>query len=285
MRTASTPVRRATALIAVALVTTSAGTAVEAPARASGAPRGRWDHVVIVVEENHGYGEIIGNPDARYINRLARRGALFTRSRALTHPSQPNYLALFSGSMHHIENNTCPITLHADNLGHQLRAAGYRFAGYAEGLPYAGDPVCDHYAYRRRHVPWASFADLPGSVNRPLRRMPTKFRRMPTVSFVIPDLDHDMHDGTVAQADRWLRAHVAGYANWARRHRSLLIVTWDEGSGDNRIPTIAVGAGVRRGRAHQRVTHYNLLRTLEDAYHLRPLGNAASARGIARLGG
>jgi hypothetical protein len=117
--------------------------------------------------------------------------------------------------------------------------------------------------------------------------MPGDFTRLPTVSFVIPDLDHDMHDGTVAQADRWLRAHVGDYARWARHHRSLLLVTWDEddyGAG-NRIPTIAVGAGVRAGPAHQRITHYNVLRTIEDAYRLRPLGEAAHVRGIARLGG
>jgi acid phosphatase len=94
-----------------------------------------------------------------------------------------------------------------------------------------------------------------------------------------------MHDGTIAQADRWLRKHLARYARWARSHRSLLIVTWDEGSGDNRIPTIAVGAGVRRGRVPQRITHYNVLRTLEDAFHLPALGRAAHARGIGRLGG
>ena len=198
MRNATKPVRRVIAVITAALVVASAATPAHASTRSPRPPHGRWDHVVIVMEENHGYSEIIGNPDARYINRLARRGALFTRSHALTHPSQPNYLALFSGSTHHIDNNTCPITLHAANLGQQLRAAGYRFAGYSEGLPYAGDPVCEHNAYRRRHVPWAAFADLPGLVNRPLRRMPTNFRRLPTVSFVIPDLDDDMHDGTVA---------------------------------------------------------------------------------------
>ena len=63
---------------------------------ANGVPRP--DHVVIVIEENHSYGEIIGSSFAPYINSLATRGALFTQSYAITHPSQPNYLDLFSGS-------------------------------------------------------------------------------------------------------------------------------------------------------------------------------------------
>ena len=63
---------------------------------ANGVPRP--DHVVIVIEENHSYSEIIGSSAAPYINSLAAQGALFTQSHATTHPSQPNYLHLFSGS-------------------------------------------------------------------------------------------------------------------------------------------------------------------------------------------
>ena len=58
----------------------------------------RPDHVVIVIEENHSYSEIIGSPAAPYINSLAQQGALITNSLAVMHPSEPNYLDLFSGS-------------------------------------------------------------------------------------------------------------------------------------------------------------------------------------------
>src|SRR5262245_57648456 len=57
----------------------------------------RPDHVVIVIEENHSFSQIIGSPAAPYINSLAQQGALFTQSFATTHPSQPNYIQLFSG--------------------------------------------------------------------------------------------------------------------------------------------------------------------------------------------
>src|SRR5438270_392857 len=56
------------------------------------------DHVVVVIEENHSYSSIIGNSMAPYINQLAKTGALFTNSYGIEHPSQPNYLQLFSGS-------------------------------------------------------------------------------------------------------------------------------------------------------------------------------------------
>ena len=65
-------------------------------------------HVIVVIEENHGYSQIIGSSQAPYINTLASQGALFTNSSALTHPSQPNYLDLFSGSDQRVTNDSCP---------------------------------------------------------------------------------------------------------------------------------------------------------------------------------
>src|SRR5689334_19461823 len=73
-------------------------------------PLPRPDHVVIVIEENHGYDQIIGASAAPYINRLARQGALFTAAHGITHPSQPNYLALFSGSTQGVHDDSCPHT-------------------------------------------------------------------------------------------------------------------------------------------------------------------------------
>ena len=244
--------------------------------------------MVVVVEENHSYGQIIGNSDAPYMNALARHGMLFTRSYAITHPSEPNYIAMFSGSTHGVTSDACPVTIRSNNLGAQLRAAGLRFDGYSQSLPSTGSTVCTDGAYARKHVPWTDFPDLPGSVNKPFGSFPSDYTKLPAVSFVIPDLDHDMHDGTIAQADTWLHRKVRGYAHWARSHRSLLIVTWDEasdGSAVNRIPTIAYGAGVRAEKYRYRVDHYRLLRTLEKIYGLRALGTAAHRKPIRNLVG
>ena len=68
----------------------------------------RPDHVVVVVEENHSSTNILGNANAPYINSLANENANFTQSFAVTHPSQPNYLALFSGSTQGVTNDSCP---------------------------------------------------------------------------------------------------------------------------------------------------------------------------------
>ena len=248
-----------------------------AAAQAAAVPRPR--HVVVVMFENHAYASIIGAAQAPYINALARVGALFTHSYAVTHPSEPNYLALFSGSTHGVTSDQCPTTLHAPNLASDLIAAGDTFTGYAEGLPAPGSQVCGQGGYARKHVPWTDFAGLPRTVNQPFTRFAaTGYARLPTVSFVIPDLCHDMHDCSVGTGDAWLRAHLAGYARWAMTHDSLLIVTWDEddGSHSNRITTIFAGQQVRPGRYGTPVNHYNVLRTIEQAYGLPYRGQAAT---------
>jgi acid phosphatase len=209
-----------------------------------------------------------------------------TDMHAETHPSQPNYVALLSGSTQGLTNDSCPHTFAADNLAHQLRAAKFSFTGYSEHLPAAGYTGCDAYPYARRHVPWTDFADLPPSVNQPLSALPSDFNALPTVSFVIPDVLDDMHDGTIAQGDAWVQKHLGAYVAWAREHDSVLVVTWDEneGSPGNRIATMAVGDGIAAGTWTTRANHYSLLRTIEDTFGLPPLGNAKSATPVGPLG-
>jgi acid phosphatase len=238
-------------------------------------------HTVVVVLENHGYGQVIGSSSAPYLNQLAGSGALFTRSYAITHPSEPNYLALFSGSTHGVTSDTCPLSFSGPNLASELLAAGDTFTGYAEGLPHGGYTFCLDGEYARKHVPWTDFTNIPPSANQPFTRFPASFASLPTVSFVIPNLCSDMHDCGVSTGDSWLRAHLGGYVTWAKTHDSLLIVTWDEddsSSLSNHIATIVVGQPVRPGRYAQRITHYSVLATIEAAYGLPRTGAAASAR-------
>jgi acid phosphatase len=237
----------------------------------------RPDHIVVVVMENRSYSDIISNPSAPYINALARSGALFTRSFAVSHPSEPNYLALFSGSAHHLADDSCPHAYGGPNLAASVIAAGGTFTGYAESLPHAGYRGCQAGHYARKHAPWVNFSSVPPRENQPFSAFPRDLAALPTLSFVAPNLDDDMHDGTIARGDQWLHRHLGRYAKWARTHNSLLVLTWDEDdrSQGNRIPTVIAGAHVTSGRYSERVTHYRLLRTLEYGLGLAPIGVSA----------
>jgi hypothetical protein len=251
-----------------------------------GPPGHRPDHIVVVILENKASAQIDGSPSAPYLNSLMTNSAVLTQSRAVAHPSEPNYLALFSGSTHNVTDDRCPLALGAQpNLGRQLMDAGLSFAGYSEGLPSVGFTGCSNGRYAAKHNPWIDFTNLPSSVNQPASAFPSDYTKLPTVAFLIPDLCNDMHDCSVGTGDSWMRDHIDSYARWARANNSRLVVTFDEddNASDNRILTFVSGAAVQAGRYGQPVDHYGLLATIEDLYGLNRLGSAATATPIAGI--
>ena len=259
-----------------------AAPAAPAPTAVSAAPP---DHVVVVILENKNEADVFR--EGPYLASLAASGTSLTDMHAETHPSQPNYLALFSGDTQGVSDDHCPVTSGAPTLASELVAAGYSFAGYSEDLPEAGYTGCRAGDYARKHAPWTDFSTVPAAANLPLSAMPADYASLPTISFLVPNLCHDMHDCSVAEGDDWLRQNIDGYARWARTHNSLLIVTFDESESsndrDNHIATLAVGQHVTPGSYTRRTDHYGLLRTLEDLYGLSPLGNSARTTGVAGL--
>ena len=245
--------------------------------------------VVVLIEENHALGEIRGNAQAPFLNALAAYGTTMTQSYATGHPSQPNYLELFSGSSQGVSGDACPAVatdFTTPNLDTALASVGRTFAGYAESLPAAGSLQCSSGAYARKHNPWSYFSQVAPSSNRPFSQFPTSnFAALPTVSFVVPNLNDDMHDGSIAQADAWAKAHLSAYLAWAQTHNSLLIVTFDEddGSAGNHILTFFVGPMVKQGVSTQRITHDDLLRTLENLYGAKPTGNSVNAHPVVGI--
>ncbi|NGQ93605.1 acid phosphatase [Brevibacillus sp. SYP-B805] len=243
------------------------------------------DHIVIVVEENHSYRQIIGNKAAPFMNSLAKQGALFTNAHGIQHPSQPNYLALFSGSNQNVYDDSCNHTFSTANLATELMGVHLTFGGYSEDMPKVGYTGCWYKGYARKHNPWVNFTNVPPRVNMPLTSFPTDFSKLPTVSFVIPNQQNNMHDGSVQQADSWLKNHMQAYIAWAQKHNSMLIVTWDEDdfSAANQIPVMMVGPMIRPGIHQEKINHYSVLRMIEDVYHLRHLGNSATAPQIVNI--
>jgi acid phosphatase len=241
--------------------------------------------VLVVVFENHTLDSVLGSPDAPYLTALAATGTTLTDAHGVRHPSQPNYLALFSGSTQGVSSDSCPHSFSTPNLGSQLLAAGHTFAGYSEGLPAAGATDCTAGEYARKHNPWVDFPALPAAVNQPLSALPTDFATLPTVSFVIPNMCSDMHDCSVATGDTWAEENLAAFVAWARTHDSLLVVTFDEddNSSDNHIATFLVGPMVRAGTSTQRTDHYRVLRTIEAMYGLAPLGAAGDTSPLAGI--
>jgi acid phosphatase len=234
----------------------------------------KYDHVVIVVEENKDYEQIIDDPTtdnehskAPYINNTLRaEGANFTKMFGEEHNSQGNYFWLFSGSNQNVGfDDHLPPMMDKPNLGAALIAKGLSFKGYAEDLPEISSPVeffpKHGRIYARKHVPWISFTNVPHgntidtSACLRFKDFPAgtdSFDSLPTVAFVIPNLKNDMHDqvpppGSIRTGDRWLEDHLNAYYQWAKTHNSLLIVTWDESDLQDKDPVTGADASIPLG--------------------------------------
>lgn len=253
-------------------------------------------HIAVIVLENHELGEAIGNPDAPFLNGLARRGALATRYYAIAHPSLPNYLAMLAGSTFGIRNDCLHCSAGGSNLPQQLSRAGVSWRAYMEGLPhrcYRGDAAG---AYVKRHNPFMYFPSIAASRRRcanvvPATQLTADLRRraLPAVSWIVPGLCHDAHDCSTGVADAYLARLVPRLVGQLGP-RGFLVVTFDEGTTDagccgvahgGRVATILAGARVRRrARLRRQFTHYSLLATIEDAFGLPRLRHARSARSL-----
>jgi len=118
----------------------------------------------------------------------------------------------------------------------------------------------------------------------PFENFPERFASLPTISYVVPNQQHNMHSGSINAADEWYQSNIAPYAAWAMKHNSLLVVTWDEShqTGDQ-IPILFYGPMVKPAHYSRPITQDNVLRTLEDMYGLAPTGNAANATPLTSI--
>jgi arylsulfatase A-like enzyme len=282
-RTAALASAFALTAAAVALWSGVGGSSAQA---AAGVPTP--DHTVVVVFENHAYNQVIGSSSAPYINSLKTNGASLSASYALTHPSQPNYFALFSGATQGITDDSCytPGFSSQPNLASELIAAGKTWGSYNEGLPSQGSTTCSSGDYARKHNPWFGFSNVPTSTAKTFAQFPSDYSTLPQVSFVVPDLCSDMHDCSVSTGDTWLKNNLSAYATWAKAHNSLLVVTFDEDNrlAGNKIPTVLYGQQVTPGATSATTyNHYDVLRTIEDMHGLPHAGNAASGKDITGI--
>jgi phosphatidylinositol-3-phosphatase len=245
-----------------------------------------FDHAIVIVFENKEANEVIGNADAPTFNAMAKRYAVATRYYGVTHPSLPNYLALVSGSTQGITTDCTSCVVSARNLADTLAASGKTWKLYAESLPRAGFTGAFSGRYAKKHVPLLYFRDVVGNRSRrarvvPLTALRTDLRtgRLPNFSFVVPNMCNSMHDCSVATGDAWLRAHVPPLLALPN---TAVFVVFDEGSSDARggghVAALVLGTAVRSGSRFTGVTsHYGLLRTIEQAWGLPPLGRSARA--------
>ena len=274
------------AAVAVALVAAAA-------AHAAPLPFDRPYRVAVLVLENRSYDEVIGNPDAPYLNRLARRYALATNYYAIGHPSLPNYIALLGGSTYAIHGDCNGCDTEARSLVGQLDAVGISWRAYFEDLTSNRRPGPRTAVYDPHYNPFVYYEGIRSSALGRSRvvdfdelRSDLRRRTLPRFSWIAPGVLHDGHDGSLREADRYASELVPQILR-ALGSQGVLFVTWDEGArydwtgvdgtrGGGHVALIAAGGDARRGTTTAvPANHYALLRTIEAGFGLPALGHAA----------
>jgi hypothetical protein len=280
----------------------SLSTAVTAPALTvpvSAVPA--FDHVFFVMMENENAafqanepnaGYIYGNSAAPYINNtLVPMGTKLTQMYAVTHPSDPNYLAVAGGSVSGVTTNPPVGSVNAANLADRAEQAGRTWKAYNQGANGNCDLATHGYTFPDDE-PFTLYTDVANNAARcqahiaPLTQMTADLASTATtpnfVWFAADDYN-DMEQGGIAAGDTWLHNTLPTIFNspaWTTQ-RSLLIVTWDEGytksfgpNYPNQIATVVIGSQgtVKAGvSSATRSSLYSLGRTVEAAAGLAPL--------------
>jgi hypothetical protein len=234
-----------------------------------------FDHVILVVEENHSYSDVIGNSSMPYFNSLASQYGLATQYFANTHPSLPNYLVLTTGLMEASDGFTGVIS--DDNVVRELVKVGKTWKAYAESLPSPGYLGGDSGGYVRGHNPFIYLSDVQNDLTQAANIVPfTQFatdlanNALPQYSFIAPNLMDDAHDGTLAQADAWLQTNIAPLiASSAFQNGGLLIITFDEGldsdveHGGGQVATVIISSSGKKGfQSKTLYQHQSVLRLI-----------------------
>lgn len=250
-------------------------------------------HVVVIILENTNAVDAKSQP---FMKSLITKGAYLSQSFAITHPSQPNYIALVAGSTLGVTGDG-NVTVDAKHLGDLFDAKGLSWKSYAENYPgncYLGG---SSGPYARKHEPFISFRTVQMNSAQCAKIVPApQFftdvtnNTLPTFSLYIPNLNNDGHDTGVAFADKWLNDTFGPLFNNPNVVKNtLFIVTFDEDdfTDVNQIYTAFVGAGVQAGAGSSvHYTHYNVLRTIEEIFGIGTLGtNDANAQPILDIWG
>jgi len=239
--------------------------------------------------ENHEFDQVLGNPDAPYVNALASRSAVATNMFAIRHPSLPNYLALLGGSTFGVSNDCTDCTQSSRNLVDELEAAGISWRAYMEGLPGACFTGAGAGDYALKHDPFLYFDDIRTNPARcrnvvPATQLTTDLHSgaLPRFVWLTPDLCHDTHDCPVATGDQYLSGVILQLLGALGPH-GVLFLTYDEGTTNagccrlasgGHVLTLVAGPDVVVSRHAEPLDHYSILRTIEESWHLPLLGAA-----------
>ncbi|MGD0752367.1 MAG: alkaline phosphatase family protein [Anaerolineales bacterium] len=268
-----------------------------------------FSHIIMIVFENHEFDSVVGNQTMPVYNQYIKGNTLLTQYYAITHPSLPNYLALFGGDTFGITSDCENCFVNANNLADQIEASGRTWRAYFQDMPHPCS-VMDTAIYVQKHNPFMYFDSIRLDANRcnrsvvPFPQLETDLAagNLPDFVYIMPnscvstDDIYSNPDCNLSLADGWLGGVMGMLMDYlnprAASEPYLIILTWDEGQGSHsccglpaqaggRVPTVLISPQVKSGfRDNTPYTHYSLLKTIETAWGLSYLGHAADENNV-----
>src|ERR1700676_4784206 len=264
----------------------------------------RSSHLIVVMEENTGYSSVVQNTAVwPNLNHLIATGALPTNYYANAHPSIGNYFMLTTGQLLTADDNSNTVW-NVDSLARRMLQSVATFRVYAEDAPrgYLGGNTA---TYLVRHNPLARLSDIannPTEANAvlwPFTQFYTDLHNnsLPELSFIVPNIYHDAHNGSPQAADSWLQTYVVNQISASPEFKpggdGLLVVGFDEAAntdstyGGGHVSPVFWGPAVRAGYVQQSPTiyqHQSMLPTFTEAPGPpNPPGGAAAAPSMAEF--
>jgi len=246
--------------------------------------------ILVIMEENHSTGQVFPS-HMPYLWSLAQQFGRVTSWSDIGHPSLPNYLAIFGGSAFNNPQDCFPVpgcTYSGPSVFGQAVAHGASARAYEESMPKS----CDHSDsgnYDVNHNPWTYFPDesglckvddVPaGTVRAGALLTDVRGGSLPTVGLITPNLIHDGHNGSLAQADAWLHSWIpvlTSGADW-RTGRLAIVVVFDEGETTEQVPFVILEPSVSHRVIRQPLNHFALTRLIDEIVGVPPLREAARA--------
>lgn len=279
--------------------------ACQAPSAPTARPSAWKGTVFTLVIENHSYGDIVGNASAPYLNGLIAQGALAAGYHdSYVHPSEPNYIWMVAGENFGILNDDDPgpgnVIDSTSHLVDQLEQAGMTWKAYQENMT-TPCGLTSGGGYASKHNPFVYFADVngwDGKTMHPGERCTSHIvdygqlavdlqaGQVPDYAFITPNLQHDMHDGSVAQGDAWLAAEVPRIlASPAYLNGGALFILWDEGSNDaDNPPFFVVSPNAKAGFVSQQpYDTSSFLKTVQSMMGVAPLPCVADPSAVSTM--
>ncbi|CAO3673695.1 unnamed protein product [Umbelopsis ramanniana] len=267
--------------VAACLIGSALSIPLSSRATSSIVPGSSYDRIVIIVLENTDYSKAKADP---YLGSLAQKhnGVTLTNYYAATHPSQPNYVAMISGSTSGVLLDF-DSTLNRGNIVDLLEAKGISWKSYQQAYPGNCNTATSSGTYYRKHNPFISFPSITKNATRCAKivnadQLDTDIANnaVPQYVFFTPDINNDAHNTNVTYASNWLQSWLEPrISKPAFSDNTLFVLTFDESANilSNQVLTVLFGPAVSRSSLTDGnpYNHYSLLKSVEQNWNLGDL--------------